>query len=119
VPVDPRTLETSHPDVYAVGDVTSVGTPKAGVFAEGQAAVVADRIVARARGEAAAAEYDGVGLCYLEFGHQQVAKVQVTFQPGQTPVGGLDGPSAALAEDKVDFGRSRIQRWFGRVWPDG
>ena len=37
IPVDPETLETAFPDVYAVGDVTSVGTPKAGVFAEGQA----------------------------------------------------------------------------------
>ena len=41
VPVDPLTLETGFSDVYAVGDVTSVGTPKAGVFAEGQASVVA------------------------------------------------------------------------------
>ena len=47
IPVDPLTLETRFPGVYAVGDVTSVGTPKAGVFAEGQAAVVADRILAR------------------------------------------------------------------------
>jgi sulfide:quinone oxidoreductase len=118
VPVDARTLETSFPDVYAVGDVTSVGTPKAGVFAEGQASVVADRIVARVRDEAEEAEYGGVGLCYLEFGHQQVAKVQVTFLPGQAPVGGLEGPSPELAEDKVEFGRSRVQRWFGRSWPD-
>ena len=29
IPVDPLTLETRYPDVYAVGDVTSVGTPKA------------------------------------------------------------------------------------------
>ena len=41
------TLETQFPGVYAVGDVTSVGTPKAGVFAEGQAAVAADGISAR------------------------------------------------------------------------
>ena len=51
IPVNPRTLETSFPGVYAVGDVTSVGTPKAGVFAEGQAAVVADRISAPSAGE--------------------------------------------------------------------
>ena len=38
-----RRCETRFPGVYAVGDVTSVGTPKAGVFAEGQAAVVAER----------------------------------------------------------------------------
>ena len=42
IPVDPLTLETAYPDVYAVGDVTSVGTPKAGVFSERQASVVAD-----------------------------------------------------------------------------
>ena len=44
IPVDPLTLETQFPGVYAIGDVASVGTPKAGVFAEGQAAVVADTI---------------------------------------------------------------------------
>jgi sulfide:quinone oxidoreductase len=118
VPVDSLTLETSFPDVYAVGDVTSVGTPKAGVFAEGQAAVVAERILARVRGDAADATYGGVGMCYLEFGHDQVAKVEVTFLQGQPPVGGLEGPSPELAADKVQFGRSRIQRWFGRSWPD-
>ncbi len=43
-------LETTFPGVYAVGDVTSVGTPKAGVFAEGQALVVASAIAAQLRG---------------------------------------------------------------------
>ena len=68
IPVDPLTLETSFPDVYAVGDVTSVGTPKAGVFAEGQAAVVADadRRPGPRRGDGTT--YDGRGICYLEFG---------------------------------------------------
>jgi sulfide:quinone oxidoreductase len=37
IPVDPRTLATSFPDVYAVGDVATVGVPKAGVFSEGAA----------------------------------------------------------------------------------
>jgi len=47
IPVDPLTLETAYPDVYAVGDVTSVGTPKAGVFSERQASVVAAQLIAR------------------------------------------------------------------------
>jgi sulfide:quinone oxidoreductase len=118
IPVDPRTLETSYPGVYAVGDVTSVGTPKAGVFAEGQAGVVADSIGARMRGESGSATYDGRGMCYLEFGHDQVAMVDVTFLSGQAPVGGLQGPSQALAADKVEFGTSRVRRWFGRTWPE-
>jgi sulfide:quinone oxidoreductase len=117
IPVDPLTLETSFPGVYAVGDVTSVGTPKAGVFAEGQAIVVAERIIALAQDTVAATTYDGHGLCYLEFGHDQVAKVDVTFLSGQAPVGGLEGPSQELAADKVEFGTSRIRRWFGRTWP--
>jgi hypothetical protein len=33
--------------LYALGDVTSAGTPKAGVFAEGQALVVASQIISR------------------------------------------------------------------------
>jgi len=115
IPVDPLTLETRFQAVYAVGDVTSVGTPKAGVFSEGQAAVVADRIGALVRAEAPSSEYDGRGICYLEFGHDQVAKVDVTFLSGQRPVGGLEGPSALLAEDKAEFGASRIRRWFDRA----
>ncbi|MBU2666123.1 NAD(P)/FAD-dependent oxidoreductase [Actinoplanes bogorensis] len=110
IPVDPLTLETSFPGVYAVGDVTSVGTPKAGVFAEGQAAVVAQRIIGHAR------TYDGRGVCYLEFGGDQVAKVDVTFVAGQRPVGSLIGPSTDLAADKTAFGADRIRRWFGREW---
>jgi sulfide:quinone oxidoreductase len=117
IPVDPRTLETRFPGVYAVGDVSSVGTPKAGVFSEGQAGVVADRLIAMARSGSQDAEYDGHGLCYIEMGDHQVAVVDVLFSPGQPPVGTLEGPSAALAADKVDFGRSRVQRWFGQTWP--
>ncbi len=117
IPVNPQTLKTQFPDVYAVGDVTSVGTPKAGVFAEGQAVIAADGISARIRGAGEAAHYDGHGVCYLEFGHEQVAKVDVTFLSGAAPRGALEGPSPALAAEKADFGSSRVQRWFGRTWP--
>jgi sulfide:quinone oxidoreductase len=117
IPVDPLTLETQFPGVYAVGDVTSVGTPKAGVFAEGQAAIAADGISAVIRGAGESSHYDGRGICYLEFGHDQVAKVDVTFVSGQAPRGSLEGPSAELVADKAQFGSSRVQRWFGRVSP--
>src|SRR5205814_7609524 len=96
IPVDPLTLETRFPGIYAIGDVTSVGTPKAGVFAEGQAAVAAARIVAAVQGRSPRGEYDGRGVCYIEFGHNQVAKVDVTFRPGQRPGGDLEGPTPEL-----------------------
>ncbi len=119
IPVNPLTLETAVPGVFAVGDVTSVGTPKAGVFAEGQAAVVADGISALIRGTTSVTEYDGNGICYLEFGHDQVATVNVTFVSGQAPRGNMEGPSPALAADKVEFGSSRIRRWFAHERPNG
>jgi sulfide:quinone oxidoreductase len=113
VPVDPFTLETAFPGVYAVGDVTSVGTPKAGVFAERQGSVVAAAIAATLRGERTSRTYDGHGLCYLDLGRAGVAKVDVTFTPGETPVGSLVGPSPHVALEKSEFGTSRIKRWFG------
>ncbi len=116
IPVDPLTLETAFTDVYAVGDVTSVGTPKAGVFAEGQASVVAEAILARIREGGATRAYDGHGTCYLEFGHAMVARVDVTFLSGAAPEGALEGPSDAIALDKQDFGATRVRRWFGRTW---
>jgi sulfide:quinone oxidoreductase len=115
IPVDSLTLETSFDGVYAVGDVASVGTPRAGVFAEGQAAVAAERIAARIRNETTDAQYGGRGICYLEFGRGQVALVDVTFF-GDKRVGALVGPSEAYMADKIEFGSSRIKSWFGRDW---
>ncbi len=114
VPVDPSTLATRFPGVYAVGDVTSVGTPKAGVFAEVQARVVADHLIARIREEATPAGYDGTGSCYIEFGDQGVARVDVDFfsTPGH-PTGTFAPPSAATTAEKAEFASSRRARWFG------
>ncbi len=112
IPVDPTTLETAYPGVYAVGDVTSVGTPKAGVFSEGQAAVAAARIISTIEGVPATATYDGRGICYLEFGGGTVAKVDVTFAPGQRPTGDLEGPATSLVTDKSQFESDRLRRWF-------
>jgi sulfide:quinone oxidoreductase len=115
IPVDPLTLETSYPGVYAIGDVAAVGTPRAGVFAEGHAAVAARRIAAGIRGEGSTAEYGGRGVCYLEFGGDEVAQVEVTFR-ADSKTGRLIGPSNALVADKARFGSSRAKRWFGRDW---
>jgi sulfide:quinone oxidoreductase len=52
----------------------------------------------------------------MEFGHEQVGMVDVFFQAGLTPRGDLVGPSTDLMANKVEFGSSRIARWFGREW---
>jgi sulfide:quinone oxidoreductase len=113
IPVDPATLATRFPDVYAVGDVTSVGTPKAGVFAEGAAVVVADHLIARLRSAGGPAPWDGAGSCYIEFGEELVGRVDVNFLSGRTPTGTFAAPSAEITAEKAAFASSRRERWFG------
>lgn len=114
IPVEPRSLATRFPGVYAVGDVTSVGTPKAGVFAERAARVVADQLIARVRGEQEPPGYDGTGACWIEFGDNAVARVDVDFfsTPGR-PTGTFTAPSPQTTAEKVEFAASRRARWFG------
>jgi sulfide:quinone oxidoreductase len=117
VPVNKKTLETTFPGVYAVGDVNGVGTAKAGVFAEGAARVVAAAIIAQLRGGPSPEAYKGAGACYVEFGRGQVGRVDVDFLSGPKPTGTFQEPSEALVAEKANFGSSRIQRWFGQPPP--
>jgi sulfide:quinone oxidoreductase len=112
VPVNPRTLETRFPGVYAVGDVATVGVPKAGVFSEGAARVVAKSLIARLRGGEQPDPYDGLGSCYIEFGGGRVGRVDVDFLSGPKPIGTFQEPSDALVAEKRHFGSSRRARWF-------
>ena len=84
VPVNPETLETRFPGVYAFGDVATIGVPKAGVFAEGAARVVAASLIARLRGGDQPGAYDGLGSCYIEFGGGRVGQVDVDFSRGRS-----------------------------------
>jgi sulfide:quinone oxidoreductase len=112
IPVDTKTLATRFPNVYAIGDVNSVGTPKAGVFAEGAARTVAAQILAQAHGGEKPAAYRGVGTCYVEFGAEGVGKVEVEFLAGP-PTGSYTEASMELAKEKGLFGSSRRAKWFG------
>jgi len=113
IPVNPRTLETRFPDVFAVGDIANTGTPKAGVFAEGAARAVAASLVSKIRGEGQAELYGGKGSCYIEFGAGRIGRVDVDFFSGPKPAGTYHEPAVAMRADKERFGSSRRARWFG------
>jgi sulfide:quinone oxidoreductase len=113
IPVNPVNLETRFPGVYAIGDVTSVGTPKAGTFSEGAARIVAAAIIAQVKGGEGPSAYDGKGTCYIEFGAGIVGRVDVDFLSGPSPTGSFSDPSAALLSEKQEYGSSRRARWFG------
>jgi sulfide:quinone oxidoreductase len=114
VPVDSATLETRFPGVYALGDVATIGAPKAGTFAEGAARVVAASLIASIRGGEQPPPYNGRGICYIEFGGGRIGRVEVDFLSGPKPMGWFGEPSEELAEEKRRFGSSRRSRWFGR-----
>jgi sulfide:quinone oxidoreductase len=114
IPVDRTNLLTKFSNVYAIGDVTSVGTPKAGVFAEGAAKIAAAAIIADFKGNKHESSYTGAGSCYIEFGKGTVARVDVDFFSGPKPVGVHYDASELLVADKEQFGSSRKARWFGK-----
>jgi len=116
VPVDQANLRTQFPQVYAIGDVcTGPRTvPKAGIFAESAALVVAEDIAATITGADQPEPYGGSGICYAEFGAGLVSKVEVNFLSGPAAQAERHEPSREFAADKEEFGRTRQARWFGR-----
>jgi sulfide:quinone oxidoreductase len=112
IKVNPRTLETGFPGVYAVGDCAGAGTAMAGVFAEGMARAVASDLIRRIGGAGEARSYDGRGVCYIEFGGGRVGKVEMDFFALPRPKGVFHAPSLALRADKQQFASSRLARWF-------
>lgn len=115
VPVDQTNLRTQFPNVYALGDVCTGprNVPKAGIFAESAARVVADDIAAVITGEPPPPPYEASGVCYAEFGDGLVGKVEVNFLRGDAPAAARHDPSLEYAAEKTQFGATRRARWFG------
>jgi len=119
VAVDPATLRTSAEGVYAVGDVneiplaTGLPLPKAGLFAEAQARIAAQQIVAELRKGPPPPPFDGVGYCFIETGGGMATLVQGHFLAAPHPAITIAPPSAAAYVQKIDFERSRLTDWFG------
>lgn len=114
IPVDPATLRTRFPGVFAVGDVATAGVPKAGVFAEGAARVVAQTLIAELQGGQPPERHLGRGTCYIEFGEGRIGSVDIDFLSGPSRTGAFNPPSTELMVQKERFGATRRARWFGR-----
>ena len=115
VTVDQTNLRTEYPNVYALGDVCTGprNVPKAGIFAESAAGVVADDIAAAITGADPPPPYEASGVCYAEFGDGLVGKVEVNFLRGDAPAAARHDPSREYAQEKAQFGAARRARWFG------
>lgn len=114
VPVDTATLASKVPGVYAIGDCATAGVPKAGVFAEGAARIVAQHLLAAVAGGEDPARHLGQGTCYIEFGEGRIGSVDIDFLSGPERTGVFNPPSPEQMALKEKFGADRRARWFGR-----
>ena len=119
VRVNPRTLETRWPGVYAIGDLTEVtlangmALPKAGIFAEGEGQIVAERIAASFAGRTPEATFEGIGHCFMEVGNGQALLVRGRFLAEPAPDVAMTEPSRQFLEEKHTFEAERLRAWFG------
>ncbi len=118
VPVNRRTLETKFPGVYAIGDVTGIPLvtgrplPKAGVFAHGQAKIVANNIVHAITGKGAPQAFDGHGACFIEIGAGRAGFGSGNFFAEPAPRMRLRGPGRLLHLGKVAYEKYWLSHWF-------
>jgi len=112
IPVDFMTLATRYPGVYAIGDVATAGVPKAGVFAEGAARIVAQAIIHGVGAGPQPGRHLGQGTCYIEFGAGRIGSVDIDFLSGPERTGTFNAPSTEQMVKKQRFGSTRRERWF-------
>lgn len=118
IPVDRGTFTTSFPGVYAIGDVVTVPLsmgkplPKAGVFAHGQAEVVAANVARSCTGRGKARVFDGYGKCFVEVGDGRAGYGAGDFYGEPAPRVKLHQPSRIGHWGKVLFEKRWLAAWF-------
>lgn len=114
--VDKETLQTSAPDVYAIGDCASVpiaagALPKAAVFAHGEAEVVARNIRAQVQGTEPIWAFGGQGAYFMDTGDGKAAYIVGNYFKDPVHVE-LRGPSRIYRWAKAGVERTWLWRWF-------
>jgi sulfide:quinone oxidoreductase len=117
LPVDRENLATAAEHVFAVGDATAIPIaggkflPKAGLFAEAEADVVAANIAAELTGRLPSARFDGKGACFVELGDGKAAFAAGDFYDAEGPKIRLRRPGRHWHLAKVGFEKYWMRRW--------
>lgn len=98
IQVNPQTLETSIPGIYAIGDVNVVPMangrplPKAGIFASTEGEVVAQDIAAKVAG-GPKPTFTGEGYCFIAYSGKEAGRVSGQFLAADRPRVEFEQPS--------------------------
>ncbi|WP_067893984.1 NAD(P)/FAD-dependent oxidoreductase [Nocardia vaccinii] len=117
IPVDPATLATTTPGVFAIGDSTVLPLangkplPKAAIFAEEEGQVAAHQVARYLGYHAPDTRFTGEGACYVELGQGLAAKSEGNFLASPAPQVHLHEPSAAYHLEKEQQEREWLTRW--------
>jgi len=118
IAVNRATMETKHERVFALGDVVSIPLklgkplPKAGVFAHGEAEVVAKNIARAITGKGTAAAFDGEGECFVETGDGKAGFGKGNFYAEPVPDVKMHPPGRHWHAAKVLFEKDWLRKWF-------
>lgn len=113
VEVNRKTMETSFPNVYAIGDIVYMPLemgkplPKAGVFAHYEAETVAHNIARQIEGKKPNKTFNGDGQCFLELGDGKAGYAGGNFYGSPLPVVKMKEPGYFWHWTKV---------WFEKYW---
>ncbi|OGO07298.1 MAG: hypothetical protein A2Y92_04675 [Chloroflexi bacterium RBG_13_57_8] len=117
IPVDLQVLETRFTGVFAIGDITSIRQPnptgfflpKAWVFADEEARIVARNIAGKILSEAGLSKFDGKGSCYLETGDEMAAYGSGNFYGYPAPLVYMEPPSKHFLKERRELERERLE----------
>jgi sulfide:quinone oxidoreductase len=118
IEVDRDTLSTAFENVHAIGDVTVIPLgegkelPKTGVFAHGQAEVVARNIAAEIAGQEPIWAFGGQGGYPLSTSQEKAAFITGNFFADSGPNVRLRGPNRRWHWAKAGYERLWLWRWF-------
>lgn len=120
ISVDPATMQTRHPGIFAIGDTTAVISPsdrplpKAAIFAKNGAKSAAANVLHYLGKTATGAPLSGQGYCYIDIGRGTSAQGKGDFFTLPHPAIHLSEPSEALHHEK----RGEEREWR-TIWEHG
>jgi sulfide:quinone oxidoreductase len=114
VPTDEHTLQSKvKPNIFAIGDATTVPASKAGSVTHFEGEVLVENIIRFLAGEELDASYDGHANCFIETGFHKACSSTSTTRPSRSPA--TSRPKVGLPllkESRLNHLGKLMFQWF-------
>jgi sulfide:quinone oxidoreductase len=115
LPTNNETLQSNdHPNIFVIGDATTLPASKAGSVAHFEADILIENIISFINGKELKAKFDGHANCFIEsgFGKGMLIDFNYTTEPlpGKFPLPGV-GPFTLLGESAMNHYGKMMFRW--------